>query len=57
MISDKMKEAVSELLKIEDREKRLIALKQYLSGFDAYFKSKGTDYTYVATQIYLNEFK
>jgi len=57
MISDNMKNAIADILQIPDNEKRLSALKQYLSGFKSYFDTRGTDYTYVAMQIYLNGLK
>jgi hypothetical protein len=57
MISDTMKNAIADILQIPDNEKRLSVLKQYLSGFKSYFDDRGTDYTYVATQIYLNGLK
>ncbi len=57
MISAQMEETISDILEIPDNEMRLAALKQFLSGFKSYFETHGTDYTRVATQIYLNELR
>ena len=57
MITDIMREPITDILKIKNHEQRLLTLKQYLSGFQSHFKLHDIDYTYVATQIYLNELR
>jgi len=51
MITLDMRKAIIPILLIEDFTTRTITLKQYLSGFQKYFASHGTDYTYVASSI------
>ena len=57
MISEQMKTAILEILEINNPEHRLSTLKQYLAGFKDRFEMHGTDYTRVATQIYINELR
>ena len=57
MISEQMEIAITDILEIKDSEQRLSNLKQFLSGFKAHFENHGTDYTRVATQIYINELR
>ena len=57
MISEQMEIAITEILEIKDSEQRLSNLKQYMSGFKAHFEKHDTDYTRVATQIYINELR
>jgi hypothetical protein len=51
MITPAMREAIIPILSIAEFDKRLIILKQYLSGFQDKFRCAGTDYTYVASYI------
>jgi hypothetical protein len=55
MITDMMWQPITDILKIKNHDHRLLTLKQYLSGFQSYFKLYDIDYAYVATQIYINE--
>ena len=57
MISEQMEIAITDILEIKDSEQRLSTLKQFLSGFKSHFETHGTDYTRVATQIYINELR
>jgi hypothetical protein len=57
MISEQMEIVITEILEIKDSERRLLNLKQFLSGFKAHFEKHDTDYTRVATQIYINELR
>ncbi len=57
MISEQMEIVITEILEIKDSDRRLLNLKQFLSGFKAHFETHGTDYTRVATQIYINELR
>ena len=57
MISEQMEIVITDILEIKDSEQRLSTLKQFLSGFKSHFEIHGTDYTRVATQIYINELR
>ena len=43
MITDIMREPITDILKIKNHEQRLLTLKQYLSGFQSHFKLHDID--------------